>query len=142
MIMSEITISQKNKEKLEALGVSVLYLFGSRARGIVGEKSDYDIGVVFADIGKDNAMERYNAVYDILSDVIPDIINGPKLDISFLQNANASLQMSAIRYGKVIFEINPRFRADYEESVLKQYDDYHYLQREYESATFAAFQKI
>lgn len=133
-------LTQKNKEKLAALGVGVLYLFGSRARGIAVEKSDYDIGVVFENYEKADTMERYNAVYNILSGIFPDRIDDPKLDISFLQEANAALQMSAILHGKVIFENDSRFRADYEESVLKQYDDYRYLQKEYENATFAAFQ--
>ncbi|HBB56476.1 TPA: hypothetical protein DEW47_02985 [Patescibacteria group bacterium] len=139
--MSKVIISQKTKEKLEALGVGILYLFGSRSRGVALEKSDYDIGVVFINTKRDDTMKRHGIVYDILNDIFPDAIDGPKLDISYLQEANASLQMSAIQYGKAIFEINPRFRADYEESVLKRYDDYRFLQKEYENATFAAFQK-
>lgn len=138
--MEKMAFLQKHKEELAALGVSVLYLFGSRARGVAFEKSDYDIGVVFADNKSLDTAKRYNDVYNILSDIFPDKIGGPKLDISFLREANAALQMSAILYGKVIFESDPRFRADYEESVLKQYDDYRYLQKEYENATFAAFQ--
>lgn len=139
--MNKMLISQKNQEKLKTLGVGVLYLFGSRARGIAEKKSDYDIGVVFEDSKTANIIERHSAVYKILNDIFPDAIDGPKLDISYLQTANASLQMSAVLYGKTIFEISPRFRADYEESVLKQYDDYRFLQKEYENATFFAFQK-
>ncbi|MBI5470344.1 hypothetical protein HY968_03460 [Candidatus Kaiserbacteria bacterium] len=67
------------------------------------------------------------------------MIHGPKLDIALLQRANAKLQMDAIQYGSVLFESDPRTRADYEESVIKRYDDYRYLEREYEDATFVAF---
>ena len=41
----------------------------------------------------------------------------------------------------VLFEINPEFRADYEAEVIKRYDDYRFIQQEYEEATFVAFVK-
>lgn len=124
------------------LGVNVLYLFGSRAKDIANEKSDYDIGVVFINPNKTNSeMEQFSKLYDILANIFPDTINGPKLDISFLQKANAALQMNAIHNGIVLFENNPVFRANYEESVLRKYDDYRSLQKEYEEATFSAFRK-
>ena len=129
-------------QKLEALGVGVLYLFGSRVRGVAREKSDYDLGVVFRCLETaDVDLELYNELYDVLNEIFPDMIDGPRLDISFLQNANAALQMSAIRYGTVFYESDPVFRANYEESVLKKYDDYRFLQRQYEEATFSAFRK-
>ena len=46
------------------------------------------------------------------------------MDIVFLQRAPLALQFSAIRDGKVIFEVDPVFRADYENLVVKQYLDF------------------
>ena len=138
--MDKILLSEKNKEELIALGVGVLYLYGSRAQGTAREDSDYDVGVVFTDPQKsDLDIDAYGALYNVLSAIFPDMIDGPKLDIAILQRANAKLQIDAIQYGSVLFESNPRIRADYEESVIKRYDDYRFLQREYENATFAAF---
>ena len=50
-----------------------------------------------------------------------------------------ALGMAAIRDGVVIFESDPRGRADFEEEAMKRYLDYLPLKREYEEATFSAF---
>lgn len=142
--MKKYKFTTKDKEGLAKLGVGILYLFGSRARGVAHEKSDYDVGIVFIDQKKiDSGIEQFSNIYNILTNVFPDTIYGPKLDISFLQKANAALQMSAICHGIVLFETenNPVFKANYEESVFKKYDDYRFLQNEYEKATFSAFGK-
>lgn len=137
-----MTISEINKEKLRNLGVGIIYLFGSRALGTALEKSDYDIGLVFIDPKKAfKNKELFTDIYQILNNDFPDRIDGPRLDISFLQQANPALEMSAIRDSIVLFEINPVFRADYEEGALKRYDDYSSLKREYEEATLRAFGK-
>lgn len=128
------------KQKLSDLGVGVLYLYGSRAQGTARVDSDYDVGIVFTDPANASTdINSYNKLYDVLSDAFPDTRKGPKLDIALLQRANAKLQLDAINHGLVLFESNPRVRADYEESVIKRYDDYQYLQREYDDATFSAF---
>jgi uncharacterized protein len=116
-----------------------LYLHGSRARGVARENSDYDIGVVFADPKSADDTKTYLSLYEILSDTFPDTQHGPKLDIALLQRANAKLQLDTINHGTVLFESDPRTRADYEESVIKQYDDYRFLEREYRDATLSAF---
>lgn len=138
--MEKIILSEESKRRLTDLGVGVLYLYGSRAQGTAHENSDYDVGVVFTDATRaDFDLDRYGALYDALSVVFPDTIHGPKLDVAILQRANAKLQLDAIQYGMVLFESDACIRADYEESVIKRYDDYRHLQREYEDATFAAF---
>lgn len=136
-----MTLSENNKQKLRDAGVGIIYLFGSRALGVALKKSDHDIGVVFADVKKlqTDSAELHTAIYRVLSDEFPDEPDGPKLDISFLQKANPALELSAIRYGRVLFEADPKFRADYEEGVIQRYDDYQPLKREYEDATFKAF---
>lgn len=136
-----MVISEKTKTKLRNLDVGAVYLFGSRADGTAFPNSDYDIGVVFLDYSKEIDMEVISAVYITLNEEFPDRINGPKLDISYLQNTNTALQMKAINEGIVLFESNPNFRADYEEEVVKRYDDYRFLQSNYAEATFAAFSR-
>ena len=136
MLLSNGSIS-----KLKNIGVRIVYLFGSRATGTALENADYDMGVVFSYDKKVSAdrSSLFSAVYDILNNDFPDQIRGPKLDISFLQQANAALEMTAVLEGVVLFEDDPVFRADYEESVVKRYDDYLPLKRQYEEATFSAF---
>jgi len=140
--MHYMDLSRKTKIKLKELGVGIVYLFGSRAIGRALKHSDYDIGVVFVDFSK--AIKNKNlfvSIYNILSEEFPDNLRGPKLDISFLQKSNAALEIKAMSEGIVLFEINPKFRADYETEVVKRYDDYRFIQQKYEEATFAAFTK-
>lgn len=136
-------LSENTKIKLKELGVGIVYLFGSRATGVALDKSDYDIGVVFVNSKTvlNNPGKIHSALYDILSNEFPDTFEGPRLDISFLQESNPALEMAAINYGRVLFESNPSFRADYEEGVIRRYDDYSSLKNEYEQATFSAFMR-
>ncbi len=136
-----MNLSEKSKIKLKKLGVGIVYLFGSRAVGKALKYSDYDIGVVFAHFPKLTKISLFVSIYNILSEEFPDCLSGSKLDISFLQQANAALEIKAISEGIVLFETNPVFRADYETEVVKKYDDYRFIQKKYEEATFAAFVK-
>lgn len=136
-----MNLSEKTKEKLKDLGVGIVYLFGSRANKTALQNSDYDIGVVFLDYSKKIDFEVVSSIYSVLDEEFPDNIKGQKLDISYLQNANAALQIKAINEGIVLFESDPDFRADYEESVVKKYDDYRFIQNNYTEATFAAFSR-
>ncbi len=138
--MDRNIFSNSDERKLAALGVGVVYAYGSRVRGTDREDSDYDVGVVFVDPrGAAYDLKTYGELYDILSSVFPDTLHGAKLDIAFLQRANAKLQLDAINFGTVVFESNPRIRANFEESVVRAYDDYRFLQKEYENANLAAF---
>jgi hypothetical protein len=83
--------------------------------------------------------QLYTQIYETISADIPDSIEGPRLDISFLQNTNPVLAMKAIQYGKVLFESNARFRADFEERTFRMYNDYLKLHREFQEATMKAF---
>jgi predicted nucleotidyltransferase len=109
------------KEKLKFLGVAVVYLFGSKAIRRASPVSDIDIGVVFKQLRPEqDTRTQYNNLFKIFSDLYPH----SRVDIVFLQRAPLALQFSAIRDGKVIFEVDPVFRADYENLVVKQYLDF------------------
>jgi hypothetical protein len=59
-------------------------------------------------------------LYQLFSAVYPR----SKLDIVFLESAPLPLQYSAIRDGKLIFEKDPKFTADYENRVINQFLDF------------------
>lgn len=136
-------LSENTKTKLKELGVGIIYLFGSRAVGIALDKSDYDLGVVFINpkVLSNSPSKNHLTLYDVLSSDFPDMLEGPHLDISFLQDSNPALEMAAVRYGRVLFQASPSFRADYEEGVIRRSDDYLSLKKEYEQATFSAFKR-
>lgn len=129
--------------ELKKLQVAAVYLFGSRAQGLAHPNADYDIGVVFsAPAGTSGRRsEMLLKLYDILSADVPERINGPRLDLSLLQSASPALAMAAVRYGRVLADLDPRARADFEEATLRRYLDYLPLKREYEEATFRTFTK-
>jgi len=109
------------KKKLKQLGVSVVYLFGSRVIGRHSKLSDIDIGVVIKDFSLSNDTRAlYTALYKLFSELYSD----SKIDIVYLQTAPLSLQYSAIRNVKILFEEDPVFTADYEHGVIKQYLDF------------------
>ena len=109
------------KEELTKLGILIVYLFGSKAIGRGSQLSDVDIGVVCKDPMQDKDTRfLYNRLYELFSDLYPH----STLDVVFLQTAPLALQFFAIKDGKVIFEEDPRFTADYENRVIQQYLDF------------------
>jgi len=139
-----IELSESTGKKLKEIGVAVVYFFGSRAAGDNLDFSDIDIGVVMknTELLEDNDKKIYLDIYDVLTNDIPDMIDGPKIDISFLQKANPALAMKAIREGKILFESNATLRADFEELTFRLYNDYKKLQYEYEDANLRAFEDL
>jgi hypothetical protein len=109
------------KEKFKRLGISIVYLFGSRVVSGRTKLSDIDIGVVLKDFSLDSDTRvLYNALYKLFSELYSD----SKIDIVFLQKAPLSLQYSSIKDGKVLFEEDSIVTADYEYRVVNQYLDF------------------
>lgn len=109
------------KDKLRKLGIAVVYLFGSKAIGRGTRLSDIDIGVIL----KNPAFEKdTRAVYQVLYEIFTEIYPNSKLDIVFLQTAPLALQYSAIKDGKILFEEDPKFTADYVNLLINQYLDF------------------
>jgi len=109
------------KDKLRKLGVAVVFLFGSKAIGRGTRLSDIDIGVIL----KNPAFEKdTRAVYQVLYEIFTEIYPNSKLDIVFLQTAPLALQYSAIKDGKILFEEDPKFTADYVNLLINQYLDF------------------
>jgi len=116
-----IYMKKKIKDEIKRLEVSIIYLFGSRAVGRGSPLSDVDIGVVLKNPPVDGDIRAlYNKFYGLLSDQYPE----SKLDLVFLQTAPLALQFFAVRDGKVIFEEDPRYTADYEKRVIQEYLDF------------------
>jgi len=144
MSSKAVALSLAAQRKLKKAGVAVVYAFGSRVMGTSLPFSDLDIGLVMEDkqLFKISFGKLYTIVYGILSSDNPEEPDGPKLDIAFLQRANAALAVKAIQEGVILFESNAKLRADFEESVLHRYDDYRMLQYEYEEANIRAFENF
>ncbi len=109
------------KEKFKRLGIAIIYLFGSKVTGGSNRLSDIDIGVVFKDFSLiTDTRTSYNALYVLFSELYPNSTT----DIVILQKVPSTLQYSAIKDSKILFEEDPIFTADYEYGVINQYLDF------------------
>ncbi len=109
------------KEEFKKLGVLIIYLFGSKAVRRGSPLSDMDIGIVLkASPLNIDTRGLYNRLFELFSEIYPD----SKVDIVFLQTAPLALQFFAMKDGRILFEENPGFTADYENLVIQQYLDF------------------
>lgn len=122
--MKKITLPQKIKKQLKKLGVTALYLFGSRAQGLAGPLSDYDYGVLIKNTKKTHDSKLYFKLYGILSPLCPRTLKNDIIDIIFLNQAPLELKFHIIKYGLVLFDANPQARLNFEEKTMLEYCDY------------------
>jgi uncharacterized protein len=105
------------RDKLRKLGVATVFLFGSRGSGNVSPLSDTDIGVLMKIHPPDAEITGlYHRFYDLFSDLFP----GSRVDIVTLQTAPLPIQYAAVSEGKILFEEDPVFTADYIHQVINQ----------------------
>ena len=130
--------NEKASKKLELYriceGYTILavYLFGSMANegvALLDNKlpvnldplADLDVGVVFLQAVSDpkERIELYKKLYSDLSDLFSPL----SLDLVFLQETGVIIQSEAIN-GQLIYSRDDDQRTDYEERVIKFYQDW------------------
>lgn len=121
-------LPQKVQNELKKLGVSALYLFGSRAIGAEGPLSDYDFAVLMSRKGYRRGDVTYNAIYDLLSPLCPRTLENDIIDIVYLLDAPLELRSHVMRQGKIIFESKPLARGHFEETTMLEAADFRPLQ--------------
>lgn len=125
------------KEIFRKYKVKIVYLFGSqkdagsaflakKAKKIIEEGSDLDVGVVFEELPKE-IFEVYGELYVDLSILFEPF----KIDLVFLQETDALFQYEAIK-GNIIYCEDESFLDDYEEMVIKKAADLSYKKIEFE----------
>lgn len=119
-----ITLPSSIQTQLKRLGVVAVYLFGSRAMGLETERSDFDFAVLFEKSGHQRGDKTYRVLYELLSTVSPRTLKNDVIDIVFLRDAPLELQCHVIRYGRLLFDRDPRARANFEADVMLRYCDY------------------
>ncbi len=122
--MDELRIPSDIAGRLRKLGVVSLYLFGSRAQGVAGPRSDFDFAVLMGSAGHQRGDATYDALYDLLSPLCPRTLQNDVLDMVFLDDAGLELKTHVLRYGKVLFDADPRARLQFEEQTMLEYADY------------------
>lgn len=123
--MDSLLFGQNDREELARLGIEALVLFGSRAMGNALAMSDYDIGVLVKNPRDNVVPERRKIIYDTLYDFLSARINKlVNIDIVFLENAPAELQMHVSKHGRALFEATPAAFARFKERVALLYSDF------------------
>lgn len=133
--VSDNHFNAEQQQQLKDLDVGIVYLFGSHAEGLMGPMSDVDVAVVFRDpkVAKGDTTEIYGKLYDLFADVF-DLSGFKDMDIVFLERAGLELKRDVITHGKVLFEISPEFRFDFEERTMLLAADFQPILKEFDRA--------
>jgi len=133
----EIDIVMKRRVKLNKIcndyRILAVYIFGSVAEkvavmledkkpeGINDPLADIDVGVVFLKrpLSSEERIKLYGRLYSELSEVFLPC----KLDLIFLQETGVILQFEAIN-GILVYSFDDDKRLEYEEQVIKFYQDW------------------
>lgn len=82
--------------RLSTENIQRIFLYGSRARGDAGPRSDIDLAIDAPSLSE----TEWNAIYDVVEEA--DTLY--KIDCVWLQKAPLSLQQNILRDGKVLYE--------------------------------------
>ncbi|TFG20085.1 MAG: nucleotidyltransferase domain-containing protein [Promethearchaeota archaeon] len=107
--------------------LKLVYLFGSKAKEINTPVSDIDIAIFI-----DNY--EHQDLRQIFLDLIfefSQLFKSDKIDLLILNEAPITIQFKVISEGKPLFQVNPEYRADYEENVVKLYLDFKKFEDDY-----------
>lgn len=134
------TFSDADRERLRALGVASVYLFGSHATGTASRRSDYDFAVL-TQRGRpvpERLDPTYYALYDLLEKYCPRTLANDVIDIVFLERAPLELRSHVVRYGRILFDDAPQVRARFEERTMEAAADYAPLLRRFDQTILAS----
>ena len=106
--------------------VAAIYLFGSRAGGRAGPRSDVDLAVVLRE--ELDASARWRKRLTFLSDACQRL-GTDAVDLVVLEDAPAPLGHRVLKWGRLLCEPLPQRRADVAERILRCYLDEAYLRR-------------
>ena len=130
--------SSHESQFLKDHGVAAVYLFGSQAQGTASKASDFDVALLSEDPRGVPDRNMHHKIYDFVYDMIePKLGRLANIDIVFLHEASLQLQYHVIRSGRVIWESNPKCRADYHEKIMEAHADFAPHREVFQAATLA-----
>lgn len=132
------------KNIAEKFGISLVYLFGSKAdegrRYLEGEEiapdsySDLDIAVAFERLPIET-VQVYGRLYREMSDLFDPF----RIDLIFIHEMNSLFQYEIIK-GERIYERDITFADDFEEEVMKRAGDLIYKKRIFDQEVLEAME--
>ncbi|WP_353093841.1 nucleotidyltransferase domain-containing protein [Tissierella praeacuta] len=122
---------------VEEFDISLIYVFGSYAKGNSRKDSDIDIAILL-----NGDIDVYTKL-NILGALI-DIFKREDIDLVILNNVNEVLKFQVIKYGKIIYMESLYTKAMLESRVMSEYMDKEYFrdtQRKYSHKRFLEIMK-
>lgn len=124
--IKKITVALKSAFSADS-AIGFVYLFGSRARGDEGPKSDYDIAVYFDEY---DPARRHQALVR-LSDAISQVLHFDLVDVKSINDIQSpELKYHILHEGILLYEHGPS-RVVIEPRMLNEYFDFVYLLKKY-----------
>lgn len=103
--------------------ISFAYFFGSRAKGLNNERSDYDIAIYL--YNNQRKLPGWT-VFQLEAEIEREI--GVETQITILNDLDAPIfAFQIINGGKILVDKEPEGRILYEASVIRRYHDWHYF---------------
>ncbi|MCJ7636893.1 MAG: nucleotidyltransferase domain-containing protein [Nitrososphaeraceae archaeon] len=111
----------------ERYRLTLIYLFGSKARGRDTELSDIDIAILLENEKKFNLRETIlNLIFEFAQ-----AFHSDKIDLLILNKAGLDIQYNVVCEGKILYQLNENIRCNYETQVIKLYLDFQKYETEY-----------
>jgi len=107
--------------------LSLIYLFGSKARGRDTTFSDIDIAVL---VKNKKEINFQKLILDLIFK-FSFVFNSDKIDLLILNKAGLDIQYTVISEGKVLYQLNEDIRCNYETRVISLYLDFQKYEAEY-----------
>jgi uncharacterized protein len=95
----------------------VAYLFGSRARGSAGPRSDVDVAVLLRGNG-----DFFQRRLDLIG-AVSEVVGSDRADVITLNDAPVSLAYRVVRDGQVILSRDERSRIEHKVRTIDRYLD-------------------
>ena len=104
------------KKLIEEFNISLIYVFGSYAKGTNTENSDLDIGILIN--GDTSPMTRLSVLNEMVG-----ILDREDIDLIILNEADEVLKFQVIKYGKLIYVRDLTEKVLFEARAMSEYMD-------------------
>jgi predicted nucleotidyltransferase len=125
---------QRVLEAVEGIpGISILVVFGSRARGEARDRSDLDVAVLPAPAGSDDEPEsrRRHRMQKELAVALADLAPDGRVDVVFLDEAPDTLRQRIMEQGRMVLCRDPAAWKALRVRTMKEYGDREWARRLY-----------
>lgn len=111
---------------VKEFNISLIYIFGSLAKGDHGKNSDIDIAILIN--GEIDGYTRLN-----IFGALVDIFKREDIDLVILNKVNEVLRFQVIKYGEVIYMESLYTKVMFESKTMSEYmDKEHFRNTQYE----------